>query len=277
MSNVSATEIGVSWTAPSYTGGNAISEFLIEWDTDEYFNNYLSSSYRAVVTAADAETDIKNNDLAYYSYQITGLTADTEYFVRVSGFNGDSSTGYGGYSAQAAGFPINSTDCNTYPTHCGNTPSAQLLYKVMNATVSLSASEVANRPRSGRSLGTTSLGSILQLLVPTHQKWLHYRIEWSTNQNFANSTYYDMRTVTGDGVDVSCEQVTLESNPCNYVIGQSVQNITIASGNGDLSGRWKLPPRLCRKAERQPVRGRPEGQQRNLCLLGRFVSHHLCG
>merc|ERR1712146_491016 len=61
----------------------------------------------------------------------------------------------------------------------------------------------------------------------------HYRIEWSTNKDFTNSTYYNMRTITGDGDDVKCEQTTLETNPCNYVIGQSVQNVTIASGNGD--------------------------------------------
>ena len=206
----------------------------VEYDEDEYFAS-PTSTVREYVTASEALTNIKNNNLAYYSHQIMSMTNDTEYFVRVSAYNGDAS-GFGGYSAQSAGWPINSTTCDTYPTHCGNTASDQLLHYVMNASVRLAG--VANRlevswtqPWYDERGFDTNSNSPHEPDMATH-----YRIEWSTSADYSNSTYYDMRTIYGDGNNLTCYQSTLQENPCNFTVGLSVQEVTVQGTSNPLSG-----------------------------------------
>ena len=65
-------------------------------------------------------------------------------YVRVSAFNGDFSSGAGGYSRPAAGAnaSTSSSSCDAYPAHCSLTPADQLLWSPVAPTVSLSGLQV---------------------------------------------------------------------------------------------------------------------------------------
>ena len=230
VSVVSDSELGVRWNAPTFDGGLPITKFLIEWDYDPYFTKTSGHSYSQVITTEDAWNYIPV--LANYSFQITGLSQLPTY-VRVSAFNLDETSSLGGYSVATAGFPINSTDCNTMPVHCSATPAKQVLYLPIDPYVQLSYQEVANRLEVSWQQPTHDQFGFRTRTVSPHtpDTATAYRLQWSTKADFDNSTFYNVQMVEDDNTVVTC------ANNCSITIGEEVQNVTVASGNGfDLDG-----------------------------------------
>ena len=93
---VSDTELGLSWKAPS-VASPSVTKYKIEWDTAysqsnqcklldprgccDFAKGVLASNSEIVTPAATVKGD-------RYQYKITGLVAGTEYFVRISAYNG---------------------------------------------------------------------------------------------------------------------------------------------------------------------------------------------
>jgi len=221
---VSSTELGVTWEAPLYRGGNSVSKFLVEWDVNPYFARSNNTKYSDVVTY---NTAASNNALASFAYQITGLTVDVPIYVRVSAFNGDSSTKEAGYSPATQSWPVNDVSCDTMPVHCFESPASQVLYLPLIPSVDLNAGEVANRldvtwqqplyDIHGFSTETTG--------AHTPDMASSYRIEWAHRADFAKSTFVDLRMITDDDTNVTCH------SSCTYTIGQEIQKLTVVSGN----------------------------------------------
>ena len=80
-----------SWTAPTATGGSAITGYDVEWKTASQTWEEAATAGQSATAAADA-TD----------HEITGLTNDTEYTVRVRAVN---SAGNGPWSTEASETP----------------------------------------------------------------------------------------------------------------------------------------------------------------------------
>merc|ERR1711871_545444 len=169
---------------------------------------------------------------ATFSFQITSLAVLPTY-VRVSAVNDI------GQSFATHAWPINATDCDTYPIHCSETPSKQLLWTVDEPVVRLSDQEVANRLEvSWKHPGRNYYGFITNDTgVNTPDFATHYRVEWSENGDFTNSTYHDKRMIHDDNVTETCL-----NHFCNFTIGEEVQSITLQSLNGEklTAGEFKL-------------------------------------
>jgi hypothetical protein len=83
--------LAVTWTAPSYVGGLAITDYLVEYSTN-------GTSWTTVTRSASATT----------SQEITGLTNGDGYFVRVRALNGASGAAVAsGTAVIPRGVPIN--------------------------------------------------------------------------------------------------------------------------------------------------------------------------
>ena len=80
-----------SWTAPTATGGSAITRYDMEWKTAAQTWAQAATAGQSATAAADAAT-----------HEITGLTNDTEYTVRVRAVNG---AGNGPWSTEASETP----------------------------------------------------------------------------------------------------------------------------------------------------------------------------
>ena len=70
---VSSSELGVLWNPPAYSGGAAVSAYLVEWDSSPYFIRAGQPSYSALV----ANTSFNASSTApwRFSYQIAALSA----------------------------------------------------------------------------------------------------------------------------------------------------------------------------------------------------------
>ena len=80
-----------SWTAPTATGGSAITRYDVEWKTAAQTWEEATTAGQSDTAAADATT-----------HEITGLTNDTEYTVRVRAVNG---AGNGPWSVEESETP----------------------------------------------------------------------------------------------------------------------------------------------------------------------------
>ena len=153
-------------------------------------------------------------------------------------FNGVSGTSAGGYSVATVAWPINSTACGTYPTHCYSIASSQVLYKPIALAVALSAQEFANRLEVSWQQPMADVYGFVTMTDPNHTPDMAsaYRIEWSTQSSFVNSMYYNLRTIEDDNSDVTCR------TRCSYTIGEEVQNVIWVSGNSFMldGGTWYL-------------------------------------
>lgn len=237
VSLVSATELGVSWLAPVYSGGTVVTKYLVEWDVSPYFTHVNQSTNHAVVTGTTAETNTTSSSNIRYIYQITELT-DTPVYVRVSAFNGASSAtavGLSGYSKASTGTPISSVSttsyllCNTMPIHCSSTPAAQLLYTAVAPMVNISSQQVASRlDITWTQPLVNQLGFNTQTILPhTPSPAYAYEIDISTQQNFNTLVSYNLPMYINDGMLESCNM------GCAKTIGEAIQNVTVSSGNGE--------------------------------------------
>ena len=84
-------KLTASWTAPTATGGSAITRYDVEWKTAAQTWKEAATAGQSATAAADATT-----------HEITGLTNDTEYTVRVRAVNG---AGNGPWSAEESETP----------------------------------------------------------------------------------------------------------------------------------------------------------------------------
>ena len=73
--------IGISWFMPMYEGGDSVSKYSIQWDTNSNFGPTAQTAIFSNLTSGSP-----------YSYVIGGLTTNTNYFIRVLSYN---SYGYG--------------------------------------------------------------------------------------------------------------------------------------------------------------------------------------
>lgn len=71
---LSDTKVGVSWTQPSYSGGDPIASYRLEWDNDSMFNQF-SSTVSHVTGTED------------YYFVIKNLDPLESYFVRVMAYS----------------------------------------------------------------------------------------------------------------------------------------------------------------------------------------------
>ena len=84
-------KLTASWTAPTATGGSAITRYDVEWKTAAQTWEEAATAGQSATAAADAAT-----------HEITGLTNNTEYTVRVRAVNG---AGNGPWSAEESETP----------------------------------------------------------------------------------------------------------------------------------------------------------------------------
>ncbi len=84
-------KLTASWTAPTATGGSAITRYDVEWKTAAQTWAEAATAGQSATAAADATT-----------HEITGLTNDTEYTVRVRAVNG---AGNGPWSTEESETP----------------------------------------------------------------------------------------------------------------------------------------------------------------------------
>jgi hypothetical protein len=173
-----------------------------------------------VISVATAEGF---TDLHEFAYQISGLEA-REVYVRVSAINSK------GQSFATHAWPINDTMCDTMPVHCGVTPVDQLLFVPISPYVQLSYQEVANRLEVSWQQPTHDQFGFITTTNGAHTPSMatHYRVEWSTKADFQNSTWYDIRMLKEDNVAVDCFE------NCSRTIGEEVQRVSVASGNGEV-------------------------------------------
>jgi hypothetical protein len=78
---VSKTAIGISWKMPLHEGGDSVSKYSIQWDTNSNFGPTAQTSIFSNLTSGSP-----------YNYVIRGLTTNTQYYIRVLSYN---SYGYG--------------------------------------------------------------------------------------------------------------------------------------------------------------------------------------
>jgi len=227
---VSTTELGVYWDAPLLTGGSEISKFLIEWDYGPYFYQSNASSFHRVIGYHGAK-DFNAN--ANFSFQIDSLaTTAVPVYVRVSAMNDD---GYYSFAKQA--WPLNATMCDTMPVHCSLTPTMQILHQVDASAVALSSADVANRldvtwtephvDYYGFKSITTNPTHHGSSVITRPAEAITTRFEWSTNAEFTNPTVYDMAMLQNNNDRLECP------TSCSSVLGNDVQNVSIASNNGE--------------------------------------------
>ena len=114
MAAAANTEATLNWTAPTSDGGAAITDYMIEYDTDMNF-----SSSPTTVTTATAAT----------SHTVSALTNATPYYFRVAAVN---AVGTGAYYPGAADAAVSATPAPTAPA----APSA-LMAAAANAAVTL--------------------------------------------------------------------------------------------------------------------------------------------
>jgi hypothetical protein len=103
----SPTSLTVGWTPPSNNGGDAVTQYLVEWDTSADFESSRRLPHRgsAVVSAA---TDA--------SFTISNLAAGTAYFVRVSAAN---QVGFGAPSVDTPASAVPAAVVPGYPSSIG--------------------------------------------------------------------------------------------------------------------------------------------------------------
>ena len=162
-------------------------------------------------------------DLHEFAYQITGLQ-QRETFVRVSAVNSLGAS----YATHA--WPINDTACNTMPTHCSVQPTDMLLFIPISPYVQLSYQEVANRLEVSWQQPTHDQYGFITTSEGQHTPSMpsHYRVEWSAQEDFANSSWYDIRMLKEENSPVDCLV------NCSRTIGEEVQVVGLKSTNGDV-------------------------------------------
>jgi hypothetical protein len=179
------------------------------------------------------------NPKANYSYQITSLTQQIPVYVRVSAVNEE-----GFYSFAKHAWPLNATACDTMPTHCGLTPTAQILHVVESVHVDVTDSEVANRldiewveplkDQYGFSSATYTADTARTDgdTTATDPKFATtMRIEWATDSTFTNPVTYN-KPMIQPGTDGDALKCSSQSK-CVDEIGTDVQNISLVSNNGE--------------------------------------------
>ena len=80
---LSGSSLGVAWTPPLNTGGDGITSYSVEWDTDPLFQSNKRAPHKGSRTLLAARDSAAT---------LTGLASGTPYYVRVSAGN---SVGYG--------------------------------------------------------------------------------------------------------------------------------------------------------------------------------------
>jgi hypothetical protein len=92
LRSTSSSMITVSWEAPVINGGDAITLYRVEWDTDPKFNSVNPKPHKGVYDIIDIENQ--------KSYTITNLEEGRLYYLRVFAMNS------AGLSPQALSSPI---------------------------------------------------------------------------------------------------------------------------------------------------------------------------
>ena len=114
MATAANAAVTLNWTAPTSDGGAAITNYMVEYDTDMNF-----SSSPTTVSTATAAT----------SHTVSALTNATPYYFRVAAVN---SVGTGAYYPGATDAAVSATPAPTAPS----APSA-LMAAAANAAVTL--------------------------------------------------------------------------------------------------------------------------------------------
>lgn len=109
----SSSQVNLSWTAPTSNGGASISDYLVQYTSDN------GATYETFTASASTST----------SRNITGLTAATTYKFRVAAKN---SVGYGDFSTLSSGYTTSSGP--TVP----ETPTAVTTGSATPTTIALS-------------------------------------------------------------------------------------------------------------------------------------------
>jgi len=210
----------VKWYKPMYNGGLPVTKYLVEWDSSYTFNHANSTFYSEVVLASDA---LVGDGL--YKYQITKLSYGNTtnkrlpLHVRVSAYNGEESSGFGGYSVARTATPNGDADtCNTFPNHCSILPADQLPYLPVSPYVQLSYEEVANRLElSWRQPTVDSEGFSTDSATPhTSALPTKYQVDFSTDLSFANFSSINVIMKEKNNVNVTCH------TNCSFTLGREV-------------------------------------------------------
>jgi hypothetical protein len=206
---VSDDELGVSWSPPLHTGGEAIVQYLVEWDTEYTFDRPRVRTpfnenvvYSAIVNAA---TDP-------LQFLIQNLDADYTYFVRVSAWNGQ--TGALGYSAPMTSSPASATTAE------------QLPWKPVNVKMEVSRDNIASQIDLQWDHPVENLNNYVSASAGrgSTQDFNSYRIQWDTSEFFNSGAFGQPQGST----DVS-EVDVCDQQPCKFSLGVEVQELRVYS------------------------------------------------
>ena len=244
---ISTSELGVYWTAPTQTGGAAVSKYLVEWDVGVDSGSALSRSAATLQgTYAQAMAFTQVVAAPTTQYQIVGLDEGTAYHVRVSAYNA------AGYGPPRRTTPIFAK------------PAAQVPYKPTHVSARLSSSGAYVNPIQGGVTGAVDPRSPGQIPDQLDLSWvqpvvdsstqlfkatdggatiLGYTVQWDTDPAFGSEAAgasgqisltssvagtYDIRAVQTDGSALPCTM----SN-CSFALGAEVQVLRVYGGGTD--------------------------------------------
>jgi len=121
------------------------------------------------------------------------------------------------------------------PVHCSSTTSDQVLYLPTNVKVSINQDTVASRLDISWIQPTNNVYGYDTRVTSTTAATLYasyYRMEWSANKDFTNSSYYNVRMLAAgtENTPIFCAT----GSACSHTIGLEIQKVTINSGTGPL-------------------------------------------
>ena len=220
---VSRTELGVTWEAPLFDGGKAISKYLIEWDTDKSMSSAISSPSNPYSNSVDGplvRSEVVSSEER--KYRIAGLNEGQKYYVRVSAY-GD------GYSPAISSEPPYAIPAGVLP---GFLTSVSLTVATDSGTADrlrLAWSAPESDVNGFSVLPAGCAGGMSPPSVPDAMN--AYRVMWDTHPSLSRALVYDIPAVSGDGFPQLCCPTdvddAVDDGTCNIEIGAAVQSITI--------------------------------------------------
>jgi hypothetical protein len=253
LSIVSDTQLGVTWKPPLVDGGQAVTKYLIEWDTDWKFTKSTfagptSNKMSTVVLHSEVEAATATS-IAAQSYLIEDLSAGTVYFVRVSAYN-DESNFFGtermrGYSPAVIAqgtvvrsiapylttFAAQPTLVATQETKFSLTTAVQAPFKPDTARMEISRVNNADQidvwhtAPTMNSIGFKKADYAASTAGDGGGTISHIRYEWSTTSSYLTSTSFDAYNSMSGANYLPCNT----PGPCAFPLGAEVQAISVYS------------------------------------------------
>ena len=223
-------QVALSWTAPSDTGGAAISDYIVEYKLDS--DSSWSTFSDGVSTATSAT--------------VTGLTNGSLYDFRVSAAN---SVGQGSASTQATSTPMTVPDAPVIGTATGGNAQATVTFTAPDTDggTSITSYTVTSSPGGFFATGTASPLTVTGLTNGTSYTFTVTATNAvGTGAASASSNSVIPATLPGAPTAVSAvpgnTQATISFTPPASDGGNSISSYTVTSSPGGFTGTGSASP-----------------------------------